>query len=130
MHKRFLFLVALLASSAVLTITNDAFSNGRRHVRRGFCCPPVICMPAPCCQDAYPGAVAPYSTSPGFSGQMVPLSQLPAVRTVTIKGKQYRIVPHPDRGPFEDERDETVLTLPPGAAGSDIPASERFIGTY
>jgi hypothetical protein len=129
MHKRFAFLLALLASSAVLTITNDAFSNGRRHLRRGFCCPPVVCMPAPCCQDGMGGTIVPYSTYPGMPGQAVPSSQLPPVRTVTIKGKQYSIVPHPDRGSFEDEQDASARTLPPGAAGSDIPASERFMGT-
>jgi hypothetical protein len=60
----------------------------------------------------------------------LPAAAQPAPGRVTIKGKTYRIIPHPDKGNYpEDERDLAAETLPPGAAGSNIPPADRFKGT-
>jgi hypothetical protein len=113
-----------MTALAVLPSSVEAF--GRRN----------RCQPAqPCCQGPvvyYPACGLPggYYPAPGqpllWSGQ----PPLAAATTVAIKGKTYRIVPHPDRGDErEDERDLAAEVLPKGAAGSSIPAADRFMGT-
>src|SRR4051812_38924372 len=138
MRRGILFVA--LAATALVAVPGTAEGFGRRG--RAVHCQPAcpVWYYAPSCPSAavgvpfgYPLAQPGYPfVQPGYSsGQPgYPIRPQPPVTTVTIRGRAYRIIPHPDRGTHaEDERDVAAETLPPGAAGSNIPASDRFMGT-
>jgi hypothetical protein len=133
--------------------------RGRAVWCRHVCPPPPVWYPAPPCPPGpvalYPAVYLPpgsvvYPPTPycGVTGgvyQPVPwgpgtLAPLPrgtgpvpggetAPRVVTIQGKRYRIVPHPDRGDYrEDVEDKTAAALP-FAKAANIPPEDRFSGT-
>src|SRR5262245_46338546 len=117
--------LAALAAVLLLAVPNASEAFGRR----GRACPCPMVYPAPVWY--YPPYCPPtvywYPAQPGTPGSTSPAPPMPEAEPgpVKIKGKTYRIIPHPDRGDErEDERDLAAEAIPPGGAGSNIPPKE------
>ena len=129
MHRA-VFLAAV-AAVALAGLPDTAEAFGRRNRCQPVCPVPPPCFPGP--GGYYPPCGVPFGPYPLPPGQgsvgpnLTPVAEGVVVR---IKSRSYRIIPHPDRGDEgEEERDRAAETLPPGAAGSSIPAADRFMGT-
>ncbi len=130
--------LAVLTASAMAAVPSPGEAFGRRRAVR--CHPPAVYHAVPACPPrafwvpsahplALPGAALPV---PGPTAEVAP-----APAAVVIKGKTYRIIPHPDTG--DERRDEPEAAnnpTPPDAQAAPLPEAasainpaDRFTGT-